>query len=210
MKKLNLFGMALIAIVFASCGSGKQTVYNQPQQPVYQQQQPVAQQPVANDDDEVEIELYCNDEARSDREYFRELGTGNSINKQSARDAALSSAKAMLKERLGGIVKGISTDYSRTVAGQAQSDKVQRLMEREMTQVVDKMLNDADNPCEKMTKSKNGTYNSYYVIEVSKKELVDNFDQAVKTLSQNEELEIDYRREQLREYAKKYTEEMSK
>lgn len=199
MKKLQLFGMAAIfAIAMASCGSEKQVVNNQPQQ---QQQQRVS------DDEEVEVIMYCSDEAKSDRDYFRELGIGNHVNKQSARDAALSSAKAMLKERLGGMVKGISTDYSRTIAGQAESDKVQRLMEREMTQVVDKMLNDADNPCEKMTKSKNGTYNSYYVIEVSKKELVDNMDKAVETVSHNEELEIEYRRDKLREYAKKYMNE---
>lgn len=197
MKKLHLLGMALIALVFASCGSEKQTAYQQPQQ----QTQTL--------DEEVEVVMYCSDEAKSDRDYYRELGIGNHINKQSARDAALSSAKAMLKERLGGVVKGISTDYSRTVAGQASSDKVQRLMEREMTQVVDKMLNDADNPCEKMTKTKNGTYNSYYVIEVSKKEMIDNFDKAIETVSEKEELEIEYRRDKLREYAKKYMEDMN-
>lgn len=202
MKKLRLLGMAMIiALAFASCGSKKQMTNNQPQQQNNQQV-------TANNDEEVEVVLYCSDEARSDRDYFRELGIGNHSNKQSARDAALSSAKAMLKERLGGVVKGISTDYSRTVAGQGSSDKVQRLMEREMTQVVDKMLNDADNPCEKMTKTKNGTYNSYYVIEVSKKELVDNFDKAIETVSQDEELEIEYRRDKLREYAKKYMEDM--
>lgn len=192
----------IIAMAFASCGSNKQVAAPQPapQQPTVQTSD--------DQDEEVEIILYCSDEAKSDKDYFRELGIGNHVNKQSARDAALSSAKSMLKNRLGGAVKGISTDYSRTAAGQAASDKVQRLMERELTQVVDKMLNDADNPCEKMTKSKNGTYNSYYVIEVSKKEIVDNFSDAVETLSQNEELEMEFRRDQFRKYAEKYMEAM--
>lgn len=208
MKTFNLLGMAMIvALALASCGSEKQVVYVQPTQS--QQQQQTNYQQTQNEQDEVEVTIYCIDEAKSDREYYRELGIGNSVNKQSARDAALSSAKAMLKNRLGGMVKGISTDYSRTVAGQTQADKVQRLMERELTQVVDKMLNDADNPCEKMTKDKNGSFVSYYVIEVSKNDMLNKFDKAVETLSKQEEFEIEFRREKFREHAKKYMDDLN-
>ncbi|MBR4838813.1 MAG: hypothetical protein IK004_10370 [Bacteroidales bacterium] len=206
MKTLIRLSFAMIiALAFASCGSEKQMT--QPQQPTYQQ--PAQQKVQTQIPDEEEVPIYCIDEAKSDKEYFRELGIGNHVNKQSARDAALSSAKAMLKNRLGGVVKGISTDYSRTVAGQAQSDKVQRLMERELTQVVDKMLNDADNPCEKMTKAKDGSFNSYYVIEVSKNEMLDRFEKTVETLSKQEEYAIEWQREKFREHAQKYMEELN-
>lgn len=208
MKKLHLLGVAAMILTLASCGSNKQMVNNQPQQqqPTYQQpaQQPVAQQPVAQQPSRESVVIPCKQEARSDKDYFRELGVGTNVNMQNARDAALSSAKEMLKNRLGGVVKGVSTGYSKTVAGQSASDKVERIMEREMNQVVDKMLNDADNPCEDVIWLGSGEYQAYYVIEVSKKELIDN---SIEVLSQEEELKYLYDRDKFREWVKQYMSE---
>ena len=144
--------------------------------------------------------LPCVDASMDDDDYFRDLGIGTSINKQSARKAAVEASKSMIKSRLGGMIKGVSTDYSRTVAGQAPADKVQRIIEEEFTQVVEKMLNDADKTCEDMDQVASGEFESYYAIQISKKEIIN---KVSNVLSSNEELEIEFNREQFRKFAEK-------
>ena len=202
MKKLHLLGMAMIiALAFASCGSEKEIVYvQQPAQQSVQQQDQAQQSP-----QRVQIDLPCKKESRSDKDYFRELGIGSGENEQSARDAALSSANEMLKNRLGGVVKGIASGYSKTVAGQAASDKTFRVMERELPKVIDAVINDADNPCEELYWEATGLYKAYYVIEVSKKQIID---KAVETISAEEELRGLYDREKFREWSKQYMSDM--
>lgn len=194
MKTLVKCGMAMLAMfLLVGCGSNKKAT-----NPSYSQSQ---------QEDETEITIPCYDESRSTPDFYRELGIGTEANPQSARDQAVKSAKAMVKTRLGGVIKGISTDYSKNVSGGgAPADKVGRLMEQELTQVIDKMLNDADNPCEKLFKTKEGAYRSYYVIEISKKEFVDN---SLKAISENDELKLMYDRDKFREYAKKYMSELN-
>lgn len=149
----------------------------------------------------------CVDASMDDDDYFRDLGIGTSINKQSARKAAVEASKSMIKSRLGGMIKGVSTDYSRIVAGQAPADKVQRIIEEEFTQVVEKMLNDADKTCEDMYQLPSGEFEAYYAIQISKKEIIN---KTSNVLSQNEELEIEFNREQFRKFAEKRMEEMKK
>lgn len=193
MNALRKLGMAvLIALAFASCGSNKKMTNNN--------------QPQPRQNGRTEIVIPCYEASRSDANFYRELGIGKSVNEQSARDQAVKSAKEMLTNRLGGLIKGISTDYSRNVSGQAPADKVQRLMEQEMTQVVEKMLNDSDNPCEKLFLEADGaTYVSYYVIEISKEEIIK---KSSEVLSKNEELEIEFNRDQFRKFAEKRMQDM--
>ena len=196
MKTLNKFGMAMLAMLaLAGCGSNKQTANNN-----------------YTNNSQAELPgkrtvLPCMDSSVDDEDYFRDLGIGTSINKQSARKAAVEAAKSMIKSRLGGMIKGVSTDYSRTVAGQAPADKVQRIIEEEFTQVVEKMLNDADKTCEDMYQLNSGEFESYYAIQISKKEIIN---KTSNVLSQNEELEIEFNREQFRKFAEKRMEEMKK
>lgn len=187
MKRISLMIMAIaITIVFASCKSSKQITQTPPP-------------------DEVEVTLYCVDESMDNEEYFKALGIGENLNQQNARSAAFDAAKSMLNKRLGGFVTGLSTDYSRTVAGDARMDKVQRMMEGEMYQVVEKMLNDAAKTCEKMTKTTSGSYKSYIAIQVSKKELVNKM---ADKLTENQELEIEFNRDQFRKFAEKKMKEL--
>jgi dihydroneopterin aldolase len=140
-----------------------------------------------------------------DDEYFKAMGTASNLNMQNARTAAFDAAKSMLNKRLGGYITGLSTDYSRTVAGDAQQDKVQRMMEGEFYQVVERMLNDAAKTCEKMYQNKTGAYESFIAIRVSKKELIN---QMANKLSDNQELEIEFNREQFRKFAEKKMKEI--
>lgn len=74
-----------------------------------------------------------------------------------------------------------------------------------MYTVVDKMLNDAAKTCEKMYQNASGNYESYIAIQVSKKEMVNQMSTA---LSNNEELEIEFNRDQFRKFAEKKMKEM--
>ena len=198
MKRLNKLGMAMLAmLVLAGCGSNKQATMT-PNNPASNTQAKLPGNRVA---------IPCVDASMDDDDYFRDLGIGTSINKQSARKAAVEAAKSMIKSRLGGMIKGVSTDYSRMVSGQAPADKVQRIIEEEFTQVVEKMLNDADKTCEDMYQVESGEFEAYYAIQISKKEIIS---KASNVLSQNEELEIEFNREQFRKFAEKRMEEMKK
>ena len=104
----------------------------------------------------------------------------------------------MIKDKLGEFVQGLSSDYSRQLRGNAPVEKVQQIMEREMTGVVEKMLNDAQKICEKMTRDEAGVYHSYIAIQIPKGSMINKM---ANTLSANEEWESEFNREQFRKYA---------
>lgn len=192
MKKLHLIGMAAIfAIALASCGSEKQVVNNQPQQQNQRMQEGVS------------IVIPCVDASYDDDDYYRDLGIGTALNPQMARKAAVKEAQSMVKERLNGVVKGLASDYSRSVSGNASSDKVQGIIENEFNTVINQMLNNADKVCEDLVKLQDGNYRAYYAIQISKKEIVN---KATEAISHDEELEIQFHRDQFRKYAEEYLE----
>lgn len=191
MKKLHLLVMAMLAIVFASCGSSKQMTNSQPQQQNQRMQEGVS------------IVIPCVDVSYDDENYYRDLGIGTALNPQMARKAAVKEAQSMIKERLNGVVKGLSVDYSRTVSGNAPSDKVQGIIESEFNTVIDQVLNNADKVCEDLVKLQDGNYRAYYAIQISKKEIVN---KAAEAISMEEEFGIEFKREQFRKYAEEYLE----
>ena len=187
MKKIILFA-GIACLFFAGCKSKQQVVYQAPQS------------------GRVEIEIPCKKTGFDDAEYFRGTGTATSPNQQSARDAALKASKSIIRGKLGGFVQGLASDYSTAVAGQSNSDKVQRLMESEMNEVVERMLNDAEQICEKLYQRPNdGQYESWFSIQIPKKEMVNNMEKA---LTDNEELEIYFKRDQFRKYAEEKIKEL--
>lgn len=176
-----LFAMALLAITLTGCKSTTVTTQEQ----------------LGNK----EIELPCGGFDRDTEEYFTGMGIGENVNMQNARLAALNAAKQMVNAKLGGMAKGLSSDYSRTMAGSAQQDDVQRVVERDITQVIDRMLNDAEQTCEKMYQTPNGTYQSHIAIRISKKELAQKMATA---LSEDPKLETLFNRDQFRKWADEY------
>lgn len=153
----------------------------------------------------VEVDIPCLSESYDDDQYFRAVGTATNMNQQNARTAAYDAAKSMLMKRLGGLAKGLATDYSRTMAGDAQIDKVQRAIEGEITTVIERLVNDSYKTCEKMYQNQAGNYESYIAIRVSKAEIIR---QAQSELSKNQELEIEFNRDQFRKFAEKRMKEM--
>lgn len=187
MKKITFLTVALLALtlMFASCGSKKQVAQTTTS---HSQSNPLGE----------EVDLPCVYESQDDDDYFRDMGTATSINMQSARTAALQAAQSMIWQKLGGYVEGLVEDYSRTVAGQAPQEKVQRLMESDLNKVVQEKVNHAQKTCEKMYNKGADGYTSFIAIQIPIKKLIEDMSN---TLSQDEELEIEFNREQFRKYA---------
>lgn len=188
MKKVTILTVALLtlSLMFASCGSKKQ----------------VAQTTVTNTSQNnplgEEIDLPCVYESQDDDYYFRDMGTATAVNMQSARTAALQAAQSMIWQKLGGYVEGLVEDYSRSMAGQATQEKVQRLMESDLNKVVQEKVNHAQKTCEKMYNKGVDGYTSFIAIQIPVKKLIEDMSNA---LSQDEELEIEFNRERFRKYA---------
>lgn len=180
MKK-SLF-IAMAAVMCMSCAAKKKTV--QPSQnPGYSR---------------TRIEVPCKEFGFDNADYFRATGTATALNQQSARKAALQNAKSMIREKLGGFVSGLSMDYTRNFTGQAQASKVQSAIESEFATLVEKELNDADQTCEDGFVLNDGNFEYWISIQIPKKKLVE---ELTSNLSANEELEIEFNRDQFRKFA---------
>ena len=181
MKTRILFmGFALVTMAFAGCGSSKQSI---------------------SDMGNKEIELPCAGFDRDSKDYFTGMGIGENVNMQNARSAAFDAAKGMLLRKVGGMAKGFSTSYSKTMSGNAAQDDVQRIVEGEIATVVERMMNDVEQTCEKMYQTPAGTYQSHIAIRISKEELAQ---KTATALSENDKLRMEYDRERFRKFAEEY------
>lgn len=124
------------------------------------------------------IDIPCVEFSKDDSDYFRELGIGTNLNQQSARDAALESAKSMLVKRLGGFVQNVSRRYSHTVAKEGTAEKIEREMINEMNELMEQMLDNADKTCEDIYRGKDGNYTAYYAIQMPKKHMIKAMEEA--------------------------------
>lgn len=151
--------------------------------------------------DIVFYELPCADFDRDTKEYFTGLGTAESVNEQNARDGALEAAKGQVRRKLGGLVKGLSTDYSKFMRGSAAQTDVSSIVEGELATVIERQLNDAMKTCERMGHTAQGTYKSYVAIQISKEELASKMSTA---LSENDKIRMEYDRDRFRKYMEEY------
>ena len=179
--RIFFIALALTAITFTGCKSTKVTTQEQ----------------LGNK----EIELPCAGYDHDSDEYFTGMGIGENVNMQNARLAALNAAKQMINAKIGGVARGLATDYSRTMGGNVAQQDVQGIVEREVTQVIDRMMNDVEQTCEKMYQTQNGTYQSHIAIRISKKELAQ---KTATALSENDKLETRFNRDQFRKWAEEY------
>jgi len=175
--KVLVMGLALAAMMFAGCKST---------------------QKLPPPSDFIEYELPCGDFDMDTKDYFTGLGVAENLVEQNARQAALEAAKGEVRSKLGGIVKGLSTDYSKIMRGSATQTDVSSIVEGELTTAIDRVLNDPLKTCEKIGKTPQGKYKSYIAIKVSKEELAK---EMASELSDNDKLRIEYDRELFRKYA---------
>lgn len=174
MKNLYLLGFIIITIFFASCGSEKTVVSQEPQQPITQQ--PVKQQPIRES-----VVIPCKNEAKSDKDYFRLLGTGTSIRMEDAMRVALYDAKNKLQNTTDNLLIEISRcslydinlgDYIKDMSSHIYYD---------MNVVCDDTYVEAT-----------GHYHSYCAIEVSKKQIKTCIINDLNKLSKDNDLGIDF------------------
>lgn len=180
MKKIIL--SMLIVALCASCASKKSMVSGK-KNPGYKR---------------VQIEVPCAEYGFDNAKYFRGTGTATAVNQQAARRAALQNAKTMITEKLGGFVQGLSTDYTRNVYGDAKASNVQGIIESEFATLVERKLSDAVQTCERGFVLQDGLFEYWIAVEVSKQELVD---ELTSRLSANEELKVEFNRDEFRKFA---------
>lgn len=183
MKKTTLTILVLaIAMIFSACKTTKSV-------------------PVVKVEEMTEISMPCGDFGKDTKDFYAGVGVGENTNMQAARIAALEGAKDIVKRKIGGQVTGLSADYSRVMTGGAAQNDVQNIIEGEMYTTLNKMLNDAEQVCEKMYKTNSGTYQAHIAIKISKEELID---KTATALSQNDKLEMEFNREQFRKWMKQH------
>lgn len=139
----------------------------------------------------------CFNEAKDSKEYFAGRGVDENVNRQSAHQNALSAARQIIKEKVGLQIKGVITDYSRYVRGDARQSSAQSIVEGECTMALDYMLDHADEVCFEEYMTPSGTYEVFVAIRISKSELADKTTEA---LSENEELKAMFFRDQFRKW----------
>jgi len=187
MKKTTLTILVLaIAMIFSACKTTK----------------PV---PAAKVEEMTEISMPCAEFGKDTKDYYAGVGVGENTNMQAARIAALEGAKDIVKRKIGGLVTGLSADYSRVMTGGAAQNDVQNIIEGEMYTTLNKMLNDAEQVCEKMYKTNSGTYQAHIAIKISKEELID---KTATALSQNDKLEMEFNRDQFRKWMREHMKEV--
>ena len=153
-----------------------------------------------------EIDLPCAGYDRDSEKYFTGMGIGENVNMQNSRSAALDAAKSMLQRKIGGLAKGLTTSYSKTMSGNANQDDVSRIVEGEIAQVIDRMLNDVEQVCEKMYQTPGGTYQSHIAIRISKKDIAESVSSS---LSKNEKLRMEFDRDNFRKFAEEYMKKLA-
>lgn len=149
-------------------------------------------------------EIPCYSDSRSDKNYFRELGAAKSTAQDEARLDALDNANKMMEKRLSRTVKGLVTNYSKTVGKGDKGKDKESIDEGEYTSIVSGLLKDADNPCEnRKYDDRTGVWNWYYVVEIEKNKVVEKTAEAI---SNNDKLRAEFDREKFRQFANDYME----
>ncbi len=179
-KNVFFIGMALVGATLTGCGSSK---------------------PAPAPSDIIFYELPCGEFDRDTKEFFTGLGTAENVNEQNARDGALEAAKGQVRRKLGGMVKGLSTDYSKMMRGSASQTDVSSIVEGELATVIERNLNDASKTCERIGRTSAGTYKAYVAIQISKEDLAKDMSTA---LSDNDKLRMEFDRENFRKFAEDY------
>ena len=223
MKKLHLLGMAAIfAIAFASCGSNKQMVNNQPQQPSYQQnvrdqfskddqntdqaikndiKQPT-NNPTNRNNDYSEVQLnHCIMKSIDDTApNLRALGVYVSYDQSNAIKQATAEARTELANSIRVSVEGANKSYAKEV-GINQDVASKRLAQSTYTQYVAEQVANSPRIDMYIEQASDGKYQVYVCVEmkVSQKELTQT---VAKTISDDDVLRTEYE-------AKKFEEEVS-
>lgn len=229
MKKLHLLGMAMIiALAFASCGSNKQMVNNQPQQQNQQQNQSNnvsnnndLDQQLADIDKQIALEkkkqelekvkqnLHADpcSEYYDDENFMRDYGIATHVNKESAQALSEDAAKENLKKHMAEFVQGMTKSYRSLHAGSKDTDDIQRKIEGNFNSAVNGLLDRARKLCQLNEKDGSGRWVYYAAFEIAVKDFKAAVTNSVDQLSKEEKLLIDYKQKQ---FEKEFDEDFQK
>ena len=116
-----------------------------------------------------------------DEEYFRDFGKGTNANEQAAREAAIDAAHQMIMKKMSRYVEGVMKTYTSSTRGNGSGDDVIARMENGFNGACQRLLNDASKVCEESYQNQRGTWDSYYTIEIAKKDLKKALQQTIVT-----------------------------
>lgn len=157
--------------------------------------------------DEKEVIVPCSGpQYWTDNKVFRANAVGESFDQMTAKNKALSNARAELAASISTLLKGVTDNYvnSREFNNREEVEERYESLNRE---VVNQELNGIRTICERMVKTKDGKYKTYIAIELSSDKLIESYNQRMQRISRDERMRIDYDYEQ---FKKTFEREMEK
>ncbi|MDR3296813.1 MAG: hypothetical protein LBS94_01080 [Prevotellaceae bacterium] len=147
---------------------------------------------VAKASGEREVSVPC-DNFRSDKEYFRGFGVGQSKDLNTSRDKARMAANAELAGSISTLIKQVLERYVND-AGQAPAD-YSELFEGMTKQVVNQQISNVAVACNKTTQTQDGMYKVYMAVEANKTEV---YNALERNAASNKKMETLFDREKFR------------
>lgn len=141
---------------------------------------------------EVEITVPCDDK-KTDKEYFRGLGVGQSKDLNTAREKARMTANAELAGSISTLIKGVAERYVND-AGQSPAD-FSETFESMTKSVVQQQISNLSVACNKTTRTQDGMYKVYLAMEAHKDAV---FATLEKAAAADKKLETIFNREKFR------------
>lgn len=142
---------------------------------------------------EKEVSIPCDDK-RTDKEFFRGLGIGQSKDLNTARDKARMAANAELAGSITTLIKQVQERYVND-AGQKPSD-YSELFEGMTKQVVNQQISNLSVACNRTTQTAEGMYKVYMAVEANKEDV---YKALEKNFEGEKKLETLFNREKFRQ-----------
>ena len=136
-----------------------------------------------------EVIVPCSDEEfHTDSKYFRGTNNGISIDLSTARNKAKMDANTNLAQSINTTLKSVSERYVNERQFDASSEFEQKF-EQLTREVVNQQLNNVEVACYKTTQMKDGKFQVFTAVQVSKDEVLNNIANRV---SKDKKLQVDY------------------
>lgn len=195
MKTLRTLSLAMvIALAFASCGSEKKVVTQEPQQQQTIQQPAQVQQPTQQQSEQSLPETPPCGDYYDDGEYIRVGGVGTNINPNFAKSFATDNAKKEMNERVFNIIQTISNCDLYDINFEDISQKLQQ----------NGILTPPGSVvCVMHDRQETGHYTYYVTMQFSKETTKVNIIGELNTIAKEQNLGIDFNEEKFVNYMNK-------
>lgn len=149
------------------------------------------------EEDEVAISIPCSGpEFFTTKEYFRANSSGESLDQITAKQKALSNAKGQLAADINSTIKSVTDNYRKSTEVNNTEEILERF-EGNIREVVNKEISGVRQICEEVMKVKStGKYKYYVALELAGEDLKEAINQS---LSQDQQLKVDYNYDKFKE-----------